>query len=72
VPAYWVVETNRHVKGTTVRLYDEWNQMIREVRLEKKTVDIARRRDRRMLDNLLKEYAAQHVAGKKHKSKSSI
>jgi hypothetical protein len=54
-PAYWVVETNINQKNfSIVRLYDNENKLVHEVRMDGVYFDVERPRHRKMLDQLLK------------------
>lgn len=54
-PAYWVVETNNNQKNfSIVRLYDNSNKLVHEVRMDGVYFDITRVRHRKMLDQLLR------------------
>src|SRR5690349_21569575 len=54
-PAYWVVETNINQKNfSIVRLYDDSNKLVHEVRMDDVYFDVKRARHRKMLNQLLK------------------
>lgn len=55
VPAYWVVETNVRQKNfSIVRLYDEQNNLVHEVKMDGLYFDVNKPRHRKKLDLLLK------------------
>jgi len=69
---YWVIESNVNSRNyTIVRVYDLSNQLIKETLLNKK-VDIARGRDRRMLDRMLKITMKDHEAVMARRSRKNL
>lgn len=50
---YWVVETNNN-KTSIVKIYNESHQLVNEKKVERK-IDINKRRERRMLNRLVKQ-----------------
>jgi hypothetical protein len=78
-PAYWVVETNINQKNfSVVRLYDNENKLVHEVRMDGVYFDVERPRHRKMLDQLLKgryeraETTAARIRKESRRGKSSV
>ena len=56
-PAYWVVETNVFFRDCTiVKFYDQQNQLVHEVKIMGVYIDISKPKQKRKLDELLKNY----------------
>lgn len=70
---YWVIETNIVKRDISyLKFYDERDQMVHEIKIENR-IDITRRRDKRMLVNLLKRYSNSITStGKKSKIKNKF
>ena len=70
---YWVVETNIHHRSyTIVKFYNYHNLMVHEVRLEGIYLDICKPRQRRKLDELMKEYSQRVVTSKETGSRYTL
>ena len=72
--AYWVIERNiHHRENAIVRFYDASDQLMHSVRIENKVINIDKRKDRRMLDALLKKYMERaNSSRKKFRSRTSV
>jgi hypothetical protein len=58
--AYWVVESNVRARDkATVKVYDLGNQLIAEREING-SVDIRRKRDKRMLNRIMRESVKEH------------
>lgn len=67
-PAYWVVETNVNQKNfSIVRLYNNSDKLVHEVKMDGVYFDVTRAKHRKMLDQLLKGsyHRPEITAGKK-------
>jgi hypothetical protein len=66
-PAYWVVETNINKKNfSIVRLYDNSNKLVHEVKMDGVYFDVTLVRHRKMLNQLLRgRYQRAEVTAKK-------
>lgn len=68
---YWVVETgNRDEVYSIVRFFDANNQLLHEVRIDRKVIDIGQKRNRKRLDEMRSRWSrarlkAARVAGDK-------
>jgi hypothetical protein len=68
---YWVVESNvNHPQTSVIRFYTE-NEMVHELTIRGKKVDIRKSRHQRMLNKLLKKYLDTTSTVKKSKTKTS-
>lgn len=64
--AYWVIETHdRDTIYSVVRIFDGNNELLHEVTFENVVIDIARRRSRRKLDQLLARYKERAMTAAK-------
>lgn len=70
---YWVVESNKNSPDhSLVKIYDQRNELVHEVRLETR-LDITNRKTRKALSQMVKRYSAREaVVRKKTKSKFSV
>lgn len=60
---YWVVETNSKDRSySIVKLYNLENELVYEVRLEGLFVNVRNTRQRRLLDQLLRNYSERSTA----------
>jgi hypothetical protein len=71
---YWVIETNTVKRDVWyLKFYDERDRMVHEIKIENKIIDISRRRDKRMLDDMLRRYSNSITStGKKSKTNNQI
>lgn len=71
---YWVIERNIKQKDLTyVKIYSEQHELVQEIKIEGREIDISKRRDKRMLDHLVNKYANRELSiRKRNKSKSSV
>lgn len=54
-PAYWVVETNINQKNfSIIRLYDDSDKLVHEVKMDGVYFDVTHAKHRKMLNQLLK------------------
>ena len=70
---YWVVESNKNSPDhSLVKIYDQRNELVHEVRVETK-LDITNRKARKALSQMIKRYSAREAAaGKKTRSRISV
>jgi hypothetical protein len=70
---YWVVESNSNIPHySVVKLYDQQNELVHEVKLDTR-LDITNRKHRRVLVQIVKRYSHRVAAGrKKIKSVTSV
>jgi hypothetical protein len=55
--SYWVIETNRHQKNfTIIKFYNAKQELIHEVKKEGVYLNISKKRQRKKLDAMLKNY----------------
>lgn len=73
-PLYWVVETNKNNPSySIVKFYDRFDLLVHEVRLDGVYIDIRVSKQKKKLDQLLKNYTDRIVASsRRNKSKRSI
>jgi hypothetical protein len=71
---YWVVETNiRYRNYSIVRFYNQNDVQVHEVKINGVYINIRKPKQKRKLDQLVKEYNERMIASsKKNKSKPSI
>ena len=71
---YWVVETNiRHPNFTIVHFYNHRNVKVHEVRMQGVYIDIRNPKQRKKLDQLMKQFSDRNVASsKRRKAKNTI
>lgn len=54
---YWVIETNVNDRSYSIlKLYDQNNQLVHEVKIEGVSIDIRQARQRKILNQILKNY----------------
>lgn len=57
VPAYWVVETNLRQKNfSIVRLYDNQNRLVHQVKMDGIYFDVTKAKHRKKLNEMIKGY----------------
>jgi hypothetical protein len=72
--AYWVMERNiQQPDRAIIKFYDGADRLLHEMRIEKRVINIHKRRDQRMLNHLLKKYMERTgPSGKKLRSRTSV
>jgi hypothetical protein len=62
---YWVVESNTNIPDhSVVKLYDQTNELVHEVRLDTR-IDITNRKHRKALVQIIKRYSHRAAAARK-------
>jgi hypothetical protein len=70
---FWVIETNvQKQNGTIVRIYDQQNNLIHEESLKGQSLNIVKRRDRKLLDRKVKEILRQEAVASGYKKRDSL
>ncbi|AHM62052.1 hypothetical protein D770_19005 [Flammeovirgaceae bacterium 311] len=60
--AYWVVETNvKKNSYSIIRIYNKHDELVYQERIEGKSLDIKKRRHKKLLDQTLKIFTEQQI-----------